>query len=181
MGTYLEIPVKQVLLSSPSSCVPLLDKNCPFHYEAQSTFSAGWASRELEARVRQERFAIKRLNLPSEFYPEILFWCHLKVWMLPCKKWAKGKKTLSQQWFKMAILDKHKIHQPLYERKDRLTNKFSWMSLFKQWEKAKKVLSWQIFFCHCIRWVVSLDFLLTVSDFLLPGGAAHDGTDTISL
>lgn len=53
-----------------------------------------------------------------------------------CTQWAKGKK-LSQEWFKIAVPDKQKTHQLLYERKDRQTNKPSWLSPFTQWEKTK--------------------------------------------
>lgn len=92
------------------------------------------------------RFAIKRLNLPSEFYPKILFCCLLKAWMLPCSKWLKGKKTLSRQCFKIALPDKQKPHQPLYERKDRQSNKLSWISYLNNERKKKSYRVGNFFF-----------------------------------
>lgn len=48
-------------------------------------------------------------------------------------------------------------------------------------EKNQKITELAIFVYHRIGRVISLNLLLTVSDFLFPAGAAHDGPDTISL
>lgn len=51
--------------------------------------------------------------------------------------------------------DKQKTHQPLYEEKDRQSNKLSWISLFKSWQK--KVTELDFFF-----FAIILDELLGI-------------------